>query len=230
MDYEAKVQQVYEAILRPGMGGIDVGAHVGRHSLEMVRCVAPGGYVMMFEPLPDQFAALQSCIQADLTLSKHAEVHPFALSDVSGQTEFCVAVDAPGYSGIRERRYDVPTRVKRITVPLARLDDVAGHMKRVDYIKIDTEGAEWNVLKGAPRTLDRHRPVVTFEFGENSYSAFNVDPAEVFQFFALKSFTVLDILGRQLDQEAFCSSSIRQNVWDYIAVPNEKAHLFAPVT
>lgn len=227
IDYEAKVQEVYETVLRAGMGAVDVGAHVGRHGLEMIRCVAPGGHVAMFEPLPDLFAKLRQQVQSDPALRSHAEVQPFALSDTAGQTEFCIAVDAPGFSGIRERRYDVPTRVQRIEVSMRRLDDVVSGMKRVDYIKIDTEGAEWSVLKGASGTIDRHRPVITFEFGENSYSAFGVNPDDVHDFFVEKGYLVLDILGKSLDKAAFHSSSVRQELWDYIAVPSEKLDALA---
>jgi FkbM family methyltransferase len=225
MDFETKVQNVYQTVLRPGMGAIDVGAHVGRHGLEMTKCVSPGGRVMMFEPLPDLYSVLRSHIEGDPSIKKCAEIHPFALSDITGETEFCVAVDALGYSGIRERHYDVPTRVQRIRVSVRRLDEVASEMKRVDYIKIDTEGAEWNVMKGASKIIIRDRPVITFEFGENSYGAFDVDPIEVFKFFAEKSFVVLDILGRELDEEAFRLSSIRQDLWDYVSVPAEKLDL-----
>lgn len=222
IDYESKVQQVYEAVLRPGMGAIDVGAHVGRHSMEMLRCVSPGGRVMMFEPLPDLFSALSARIAEDASLSSIGEVHPFALSDTTGATEFCVAVDAPGFSGMRERKYDVPTRVQRISVDMRRLDDVVNSMRRVDFIKIDTEGAEWHVLKGAMATIERHRPVITFEFGANSYQAFDVDPFDVHRALSARNYAVLDILGRRLGEEAFAASSVHQAVWDYIAVPLEK--------
>lgn len=222
MDFESMVQSVYESLLRPGMGAIDVGAHVGRHGLEMVRCVAPLGQVKMFEPIPDLFTSLSARVNADEGIRRCAEVFPFALSDESGDTEFCIAVDAPGYSGIRERHYDVPTRVQRINVPMKRLDEVAGEMTRVDYIKIDTEGAEWNVIKGAVRTIERHRPIITFEFGQNSYGCFDVNPLDVHKFFTERFFSIMDVLGRRLDDEAFLSSSIRQEVWDYVAVPGEK--------
>ena len=222
MDFEAEVQRIYESILRPGMGAVDVGAHVGRHGLEMLRCVAPSGRVVMFEPIPALFQALASEMRQSADWQQLAEVHPFALSDAVGETEFCIAVDAPGFSGIRERRYDVPTRVEKIRVEMRRLDDVVRHWVRVDYIKIDTEGAEWNVIKGASDTIDLHRPIVTFEFGANSFSAFNVDPVDVFDFFDARSYDILDILGRRLERAAFNASAFRQEVWDYIAVPKEK--------
>jgi FkbM family methyltransferase len=222
IDFESKVQEFYSMLLRPGMVAIDVGAHVGRHGLEMIKCVAPGGFVLMFEPLPEQFSGLDACIRADHEMAKHAAVYPYALSDKVGETEFCVAVDCPGYSGIRERRYDTPTRVQRIQVPARRLDDEVGSLKRVDYIKIDTEGGEWHVLQGAAETIKRYRPSITFEFGESGYAAFGVDPGEVFRFFAKQSYAVLDILKRNLSEAEFCTSSRTQAVWDYIAVPREK--------
>ena len=225
MDYDQRVQQLYEAVLRPGMGAIDVGAHVGRHGIEMAKLVMPSGCVMMFEPLPELFLRLQQQILENFANSNSTTVHPYALSDTNGETEFCVAVDAPWFSGMRERAMNVTTKVQHIKVQARRLDDIARDMNSVDFIKIDTEGAEWAVLRGAGDTISRHRPVVTFEFGLESYSAYDVDPVDVFKFFGDKSYVLMDILGRILDVSAFCSSSVKQEVWDYVAVPREKLAL-----
>lgn len=226
MDYDKRVQQLYEAVLRPGMGAIDVGAHVGRHGIEMAKLVMPSGCVKMFEPLPELFLRLQQQILENFPNSNTTTVHPYALSDTNGETEFCVAVDAPWFSGMRERVMNITTEVQHIKVQVRRMDDIARDMNSVDFIKIDTEGAEWAVLRGGGDTISRHRPVVTFEFGFESYSAYDVDPVDVFKFFGDKSYVMMDILGRSLDVSAFCSSSIQQEVWDYVAMPREKLALY----
>jgi FkbM family methyltransferase len=228
IDFESRVQRVYEAVLRPGCGAIDVGAHVGRHAFEMMKLVTPGGHVKMYEPMPEFFAKLCTRVNNLIGADQKVEVYPYALSDSTGQTEFCVAIDAPWFSGMRERRYDSPTRVQRIEVPVRKLDDEARLMSRVDYIKIDTEGAEFYVLKGSTETMHRHRPVITFEFGLASYKVYDIDPGEVYRFFQLHSYNLYDILGKlMIDEASFSLSSVNQQLWDYIAVPIEKTDFVA---
>jgi FkbM family methyltransferase len=229
VDFEAKLQRFYEHFLTPGMFVVDVGAHLGRHGLEMLRLVEPGGRALLCEPLPDLYANLKGRIESECGGS-NVEVVPYALSDEEGASEFCVAVDALAYSGIRERHYDSETRVVHITVELRRMDNIIANWPRLDYIKIDTEGAEWNVIKGAAGSIQRCRPVVSFEFGESSYAAYGVSPGEVHDFFLANRYSIFDILGRELARESFEESSRHQAVWDYLAIPNEKKSLAAALS
>src|SRR5262249_3039442 len=102
-DYEVLVQHVYEALLRPGDVAFDVGAHVGRHTAPMARCVGPTGRVLAFEPLPSCADELRRASAAG-----RVEIHDCALGATPGHAEFVVAVDQPAYSGLRERLYDAP--------------------------------------------------------------------------------------------------------------------------
>jgi len=179
----------------------------------------------MFEPLPQMQGYLRHIVAADPLLSRVTILHPYALSNASGVTEFCVATDALAYSGIRERRYDGPTGVERIRVEVRRLDDVLASAPALEYIKIDTEGAEWDVLQGAAGLIARLRPVVTFEFGESSYAPYGVEPGRVHAFFVGSGYVVFDILGRELGEAAFVESSRKQEVWDYVAVPTARRAL-----
>jgi FkbM family methyltransferase len=225
VDYEQKLQSFYESFLAPGMVAADVGAHAGRHAFEMARLVGPQGRVHMFEPLPQMQHHLRQSVAADPLLRTVTILYPYALANVSGVTEFCVATDALAYSGIRERHYDSPTGVQRIRVEVRRLDDVLASVPALDYIKIDTEGAEWDVLQGAAALIARFHPVVTFEFGENSYAPYGVDPARVHAFFVAHGYLIFDILGRELGEAVFVESSRRQEVWDYVAVPAARRSL-----
>ena len=222
MDFEEKLQNFYEQFLTPGMSVVDVGAHVGRHGLKMLRLIGIGGHALLCEPLPDLYERLKSIVESEYGNANNVEVVPYALSDEAGISEFCVALDAPAYSGIRERHYDTETRVTRITVELRRLDDLVTEWPRLDYIKIDTEGAEWCVIKGAAGCIQRFRPIVSFEFGENSYAAYGVLPGEVYDFFAAQEYLLFDILGKELNRDSFIESSRHQAVWDYVALPRER--------
>lgn len=221
MDYEAKVQNLYEKLLRKGDNCIDVGAHAGRHMFPMAQCVAPSGQVYGFEPIPNLFEALNAEI-ARRGVGSQCHLAPYAASTEDGEAEFVVALDSPGYSGLKERTYDTPTRLERIRVQTRRLDGLHGDLAQLRFIKIDVEGGEWGVIRGATNLITRLRPVVAFEFGANSYEKYGVDPGEVFDFFVSRDYGIRDILGNALpERQRFIDESRLQKVWDYAAIPRE---------
>ena len=140
-DYEAMLEDFYLGLLRPGDHCIDVGAHLGRHAFPMSRRVGTLGSVRAFEPLPRLAAELRAAIASDKSLG-NVHLTECALSEASGETEFVLVHEAPGYSGLRERRYDSEVTTERIRVKLHRLDDFLPDLPAIRYIKIDCEGAE----------------------------------------------------------------------------------------
>jgi len=226
-DYEARVQSVYESVLNPGDVAIDVGAHLGRHLIPIARCVAPTGHVLAFEPLASCREALALRFEEELAdLRPFVTVHGCALGDASGEAEFVVARDAIAYSGLQERVYDIPTAVERIPVEVRRLDEFTRELGSLDYIKIDAEGGELHILRGASRTLARFRPVVTFEFGANSIGEYGITVLEMADFWIERGYRIFDILARPLATRAvFADSATIQPVWDYVALPEEAAPL-----
>lgn len=226
MDFEAALQSAYEAILRRGDVAIDVGAAVGRHTIPMARAVAPTGRVFACEPL-----ALHRKILADRLTQHHPEleplvtIYPYALSDHEAVGEFVVATDAPAYSGLRERIYDVPTDLERIQVPIRAIDSLFLGLPSLAYVKIDVEGGEFDVCRGGAEVIRRFRPLVSFEFGANSCGGYHVTPMDMAQFWVEHGYTLYDIEGRRLDRDAFIRSATVQRVWDYVAVPTEKRPL-----
>jgi FkbM family methyltransferase len=213
--FEQRLQHLYSGWLRDGDVAIDVGAHVGRHAIPMAACVGRSGRVLAFEPNPGIFPVLQSRLSA-LGLANVSTLDA-ALSDSAGEADFVIAVDRIEESGLRERRYDSATRLEHVRVKLVRLDDIAPEAAR--FIKIDTEGAEFNVILGAGETLKRLRPLVSFEFGENSYGAYGVDPVAVHRYFAALDYVLVSIFGDWLDEKTFVRHSREQLYWDYVACP-----------
>src|ERR687883_147168 len=123
--YEVLIQETYEAILKAGDVAIDIGAHHGRHAIPLAERVFPGGRVLAFEPLPACRQALAEEVAAYRPeLAGVLAIYPYALSDFTGETEFVVARDALAYSGLKQRKYDWPTRLERIAVAVKRLDDL----------------------------------------------------------------------------------------------------------
>jgi FkbM family methyltransferase len=160
------------AVLAPDANCIDVGAHSGGVLREIVRC-APRGRHIAYEPLPHLAAALARDFP-------RVEVRAAALSDHDGDATFLHDRTEPMRSTLHAHAFTDHHHAVTIRVRVERLD----HALAADYvpalIKIDVEGTEAEVLRGAAETLRRHRPIVVFEHGGGGTSS----PTEVYSLLA----------------------------------------------
>lgn len=154
---------------------IDIGACAGSLLREMVHR-SEGAHIAV-EPIPHFAARLRQRFPG-------VEVHELALSDRAGESTFQHVVSNPAYSGLKRRRYDRPKEeIVEIRVRTERLDTLVPRDRRIHFMKIDVEGAELQVLRGAVETLSRWTPVVVFEHGLGAADWYGTHPAEVFDFF-----------------------------------------------
>jgi FkbM family methyltransferase len=146
---EQQVQQLLVESLPTGGVFYDVGAHVGFMSLVAAQLVGASGEVYSFEPLPENAAALRQTIR--LNRGCHWEVIESAVAATDGHAMF---------AGDGERGHigDGGLRVRTV-----RLDSFAATHPPPSVVKIDVEGGELDVLRGAERLLCDHRPVVVCE-------------------------------------------------------------------
>jgi FkbM family methyltransferase len=157
--WEPKVVSSIVSTVQPGMTAVDIGAHIGYYTLLLAKRVGPTGRVFAFEPLPVNFALLQKNIE----LNRLQRVQTFPQAVFSRDVELTLTVpdDLPN-SGNASLVGAEGT--KRLRVPAVTLDSVsAGYGLRPDFLKIDVEGAELDVLLGAKETLARSRPKMLIE-------------------------------------------------------------------
>jgi FkbM family methyltransferase len=165
-----------EEVLEPDSDCLDVGAHAGSVLAEMVR-IAPRGHHVAWEPLPAFAARLRERFP-------DVEVREAALGNEAGERAFAHVVGDPGWSGFLARPTPFTSPVEELTVRVERLDDVLAERVRPAFVKIDVEGAEEQVLRGALETLSRHRPVVAFEHGRGSADHYGTEPTAIHDLFA----------------------------------------------
>lgn len=197
---------------------VDVGCHKGKF-LDAMRRAAPGGRFFAFEPVPYLHNLLKSKYRADARV----QVFNYALSSSDGEATFYVNERDMGLSGLSERRErlgeDPLTKVSAILRPL---DSVLGD-QRVDFIKIDVEGAEFDVLQGARGILGRFRPRILFEFGLGGAEYFGVGADTMFQFFDCAGYDLftMDNLIRDsaLTVEGFRTCFERNTNYNFLAAP-----------
>jgi FkbM family methyltransferase len=150
------------AVLRNYLGAkatmVDVGANYGMFSLVASRLVGESGRVLAFEPANATFAVLKRNLESNDVRN----VTPFrmALSDSAGTMRLYHDVDATRNSLAPTTRSQDFEEVQTGT-----LDEVLAkaHVHQVDFIKIDVEGADELVCRGAMNTLRVSLPVVLFE-------------------------------------------------------------------
>ena len=160
-----------EEVLERDSDCLDVGAHAGSVLGEMVR-LAPRGRHVAWEPLP----AFASRLRAEFL---GVEVREAALGDEDGTRAFAHVVDDPGWSGFLARPTPSPSPVEKLSVRVERLDDSLPDGVQPTFVKIDVEGAEEQMLRGAVETLRRHRPVLAFEHGRGSADVYGTTPGAV---------------------------------------------------
>ena len=175
-------------VLKPGMTFVDAGANIGLYTLFAARRVGEAGCVLALEPSFRERQILAANLERNSL--KNVKLHPNALSDQTAEVELLVA--AAGHSGhntLGAFGYNtvLDHREKVRTVPL---DEIVQQEKlaRVDVIKMDIEGAELAALRGASRTLERHRPMILLELSDRALQHQNASSREVLALLAQRGY------------------------------------------
>ena len=164
-EWEPELYARFKAALRPGMTVLDVGASFGLYSLAAARAAAPSGRVHAFEPARRSAEALRRHLRWN-GVSDSVEVVEAAVAERTGSAVFWeqetsfVASLVERSARREERRYDSPVAPRRVRT--VALDDFCrSRGLEPDVVKIDVEGSEAAVLRGA-RELLRQRGCVLF--------------------------------------------------------------------
>jgi FkbM family methyltransferase len=142
--------------VRPGDIVCDVGAHKGSYTYWLSRWVEDSGRVLAFEPQPSLAAYLR-----EVAPSRNVIIEQKALWSEAGTLDlFVPKPNSPGASLVTTA--DAPGGT-RFQVPVVALDQYLPHESRVALMKVDAEGAELAIFRGARRILDESRPMLVFE-------------------------------------------------------------------
>jgi FkbM family methyltransferase len=160
-DFEAIMQ-----LVRPGSVVVDVGANFGLYALSAALYARPQGKVFAFEPAPNAFALLQRNI-AENGLSGIVTAKTAAVAAAPGRAQFLVGQDVSFSSLHRTKRLE--HHAGAVEVDVVTLDMALSQTPSIDVLKIDVEGGEGDVLRGARELLRRSRaPVIQFEFSHKN--------------------------------------------------------------
>ena len=157
--HEPHVTAAIERVLQPGMVFVDVGANLGYLSLVAARRVGGDGKVICFEPHQDLCKLIY--MSAKINGFENIEIYPFALAD---ENKAVIYDDMQGNGVISQFDANLETTPLRSIVRALTIDSALRDEGVIHALKMDVEGAEYMVLRGAARVLKKHRPVIFSEF------------------------------------------------------------------
>ena len=219
-DFEAAELRFEARFLTRGMTVVDIGAHHGLHTLLASKKVGKTGCVLAFEPSQRERQRLAR--QLRFNRCRNAEVLPYALGRERAHADFYVAAGGSDFFNSL-RIPDVPVAVQTAPVEVRRLDEELDEqgLRSVDFVKLDVEGGELDVLEGAGWVVERRpRPVMLVEVEDRRTRMWGYRAKEIV---------------RRLEDERFIWHSITQDGWlerldtsaaefegNYVAVPTER--------
>lgn len=219
LEYDRLTRLIMKKVIGRNTNCVDVGCHKGEILSDILH-FAPEGAHFAFEPIPYLYHDLKKRFEGK------AKLFSCALSDTEGETTFQLVKNAPAYSGLQRRKYAIENPdIEEITVPLKRLDAIIPSETRIGFIKIDVEGGEYGVLKGARELLLRHRPVVVFECGLGASDYYGTNPSELYRFLretGLRISTLKSFSSRKgdLSEEDFIDLYQSNKEYYFIAHPS----------
>jgi FkbM family methyltransferase len=188
--FEARAVGALARYVAPGSCILDVGANIGFFTLRFARWTSGAGSVLAFEPEPGNLARLRARLRQRAPEAR-VEVIPAAVGDAPGTAYLVINELHPG---------DHKLGAAGLPVPVVRLDDIlAGRTwPAVSLIKIDVQGAEMAVIRGAAETLRRLRPALFVEVDDRQLRAMGASARELLELIAAFDYTIntVDRQGR----------------------------------
>lgn len=176
--------------IRKGNVVLDIGANIGYYTLIFAKLVGEEGKVIAFEPDPNNFALLKKNIA--INGYQNVVLVEKAISNKSGKGRLYLAEENLGDHRIYES--NVILGRKSIEIETIKLDDYfKDYEGRIDFIKMDIQGAEPIALEGMRTLIEKHSPKILTEFWPGGLEQFGIEPEEYFNLLLRKGFKLYDI-------------------------------------
>lgn len=207
-------------ILSNGMNVIDVGANIGLYSLLFGKKIGDKGKVFSFEPSPEAFYRLKQNV--NLNQLKNIKIYNIGLSDRITKSKFYLCED-DAYNSLGTK--PMMPIINEIEIELTTIDEFLKkeNIKNIDLIKIDTEGADYLILKGAEKLLESEKaPILFCEYNRAVEGGFLHKTEDMYYFLVKMGYEIFEIKkGKLLKFDI-----IRSEASDIICIKSNHKSLF----
>jgi FkbM family methyltransferase len=205
---------------------IEIGANQGYFTKLFQKLVGKNGTVHAFEPIPSTFKLLKKSISR---FPKNCYLHNLGTgAENLDSVEFHLPVNDHGQATMSPHASDAwqNQEIQKVNCKVVRLDDFEPikNLGKVDFIKLDAEGAELPTLRGAQKLLDKHKPILFFEGCKEWMSSFQYTPCDFDQFLETLHYKHLQVVGKKLvpihSLENFFENKTSEASFNFIAKQN----------
>ena len=159
------ILEILKNSLPKNLNMIDVGANIGNHSVYFGKYFKE---IYSFEPNPILFKILESNVMLN-KMDHKIRLFNFALGEKIETKKYLLTSKNFGGSGFFDRDFKANNHFKEYYLKIKRGDSIG--FNNIGFIKIDTEGYDFNVIKGLIKTIRKFKPIITFEvhpFGKDN--------------------------------------------------------------
>jgi FkbM family methyltransferase len=190
--YEPETCVLLRAILHESDICLDIGANVGYLTAIMAQAVGENGSVIAFEPLPQAYRLLEMTVrESDL---RNVQLKNLGCGHARSRTKlYYSASQQMGGSYIALGPQAEPEELDCVEVEIADLDSELGNLHRIDFVKMDIEGAEIDALQGMRQLLAAHRPSLVVEINAPCLARNSATPQDLVQFLWEHQYRVFEI-------------------------------------
>jgi FkbM family methyltransferase len=216
---EQKLLKEISQHIQPGTTVLDIGSFLGAWARKLSKVVGSSGRVLAFEPFPSNFDLLRKLCKK----YQNINVYNFALSDKSCILEMLSPpeVRLTPISAIKcsADQFDNERKIEmqKTDVNACCLDDIVCDLSipKISFMKIDVEGHELQVVRGAEKTLVEHKPIITLEILQEKWVEGNPLLSEVGQFLISLGYK----MGQFIDDKIVYSNTFSRRNENFVLFP-----------
>lgn len=218
--YDRLTKKIIQRIATNNGVCIDIGAHEGK-ILQWMVSYLPNATHYAFEPIPVLYDRL------NIKFADKAIISATAIGNENSTSNFNLVLTNMAYSGLNKRAYDKTETDTTIQVQTAKLDSIIPISEKISLIKIDVEGAELLVLKGAKNIINKCKPLILFECGKAGGDAYHFSANEVYDLLSNDYEYTIYTLNNWLQNKESTNKNQFNNYFDtgkeffFLAAPNQ---------
>jgi len=172
-------------ILRSNMTFIDVGANQGEFSL-IAASIINSGKILSFEPVSQQRTLLEK--NKVINNFQQIEIYPFGLGNKNSELPIYTSANTSlhhgRHEGLSSLYFSSERNILQEIIQIKVFDDLFfNDLDRLDFIKIDIEGAELFALQGMSKSIQKFKPTILIEINEETFNSANYSTKDVLEFF-----------------------------------------------
>ena len=183
LDHDQNMLPLLKEFIKNGDVVLDIGAFIGDHTIYYSKLVGDNGSVIAFEPNRDSFF----CLEHNLKAYKNVELINSAIGKEYG---FVRTVDVLGNIGMN---FLIPDNLGGIVIYSLNQMEI----DRIDFIKIDVEGFELDVLIGGKETINKFKPTMLIEINDATLSRQGISRNDIFAWLTENNYIYRNIYENQ---------------------------------